>query len=132
MSLPFKVWGEYSMPVIKEVWEGEIPSENLRELCREDYTMEHSCVIDAGNTYEGDDTYCYIFIHKDYPDATANCHSVTCSWSFTQSSVAGTRASLVLRVPPGVPDLYATLRDNTLRALFKNFNDDDYDYSDGI
>lgn len=119
MRASFRVWGEYSMPVIKEVWEGEMPSKEVRELAAEDYNLEHCCTIPPSNTHDVLDTYCYIFIHKDYPDATAHCHSATCTWSFTCVAPAGTRGSLVIQVPRGIPALYTIDRDNKLRALFE-------------
>ncbi len=128
MSESFKVWGDYSHESIAEIWEGEMPSRDFMDITGEGYSFEHCCVLES-DVHDVGDTYAYVFTHGDYPDTDASCS--LCRWRKKTST--GTRDSFVIRVPVGIPHLYATHHEKVLADLFKRlddafaFDDDDMD-----
>jgi hypothetical protein len=124
----FRVYSEYSIDQCHEVWEGEIDSEDLREIYSEGFGLAHTCVLESPDPAYGDDTYSYIFIHKSFAGASAHCD--LCGW--TQGAGTGddsTRERLKILVPKGIPHFYATYREDAIRDLFKSF-DNDFDFDD--
>jgi len=131
VSASFKVWGDYSLEKVKELWEGEMPSRDLRDIYDEGYNLKHVCSLDTGDDCEnGLDMFCYVFTHTDYPNTGGSCE--LCGW-ILQGAPAGTRATISIRVPRGIPEAYATHREKVLADLFKVFPndfDDDFDFDD--
>jgi len=125
MSDVFKVWGDYSHESISEVWEGEMPSRDFLDITKEGYHLEHCCVMDS-DTFDVGDTYAYVFTHRNYPDSVAICSM--CQW--VNEGPTGTRVTISIRVPRGIPQLYATHHERLLAELFKIFEDDGYGFDD--
>ncbi len=129
MNGSFKVWGDYSHSSISEIWEGEMPSGDFQDVIREGYVLAHVCVM-QDDTYDVGDTYSYVFLHGDYPDAGAGCSM--CPWS-RQMVLAGTKDLICIKVPVGIPHIWATHRDKVLADLFKHIEDsfdEDFDFDD--
>lgn len=84
--------------IIDEVYD------HFREIEAQGFVSAHSC-------YKGKD-WVVVFIHTE---RTIVKPGVCCLCGWTE---AGTRDSLVIQVPKGIPALYATHREDTLRRLF--------------